>query len=281
MAIAAAAGASTMSLLPISHLKQLQLQRRARPGRVLVLGRRRRHVVPRARLFGPAIFEASKLKVLFVGVDEEKHPGKLPRTYTLTHSDVTARLTLAVSHTIHAAQLQGWYNRLQRDEVVAEWKKVQGAMSLHVHCHISGGHFLLDLIAPLRYYIFRKELPVVLKAFVHGDGSLFSQHPELEEATVWVYFHSNNPNFNRVECWGPLSDAAAPYDDEAAVDSPAADAAMAATAVNTAADEQATRAGQWPRRCPGQCDCCFPPECLIPWPHEHEMAADAGQAPPQ
>lgn len=115
----------------------------------------------RARLFGPAIFEASKLKVLFVGVDEEKHPGKLPRTYTLTHSDVTARLTLAVSHTIHAAQLQGWYNRLQRDEVVAEWKKVQGAMSLHVHCHISGGHFLLDLIAPLRYYIFRKELPVV------------------------------------------------------------------------------------------------------------------------
>ncbi|XP_044950399.1 protein STAY-GREEN, chloroplastic-like [Hordeum vulgare subsp. vulgare] len=281
MAIAAAAGASTMSLLPISHLKQLQLQRRARPGRVLVLGRRRRNVVPRARLFGPAIFEASKLKVLFVGVDEEKHPGKLPRTYTLTHSDVTARLTLAVSHTIHAAQLQGWYNRLQRDEVVAEWKKVQGAMSLHVHCHISGGHFLLDLIAPLRYYIFRKELPVVLKAFVHGDGSLFSQHPELEEATVWVYFHSNNPNFNRVECWGPLSDAAAPYDDEAAVDSPAADAAMAATAVNTAADEQATRAGQWPRRCPGQCDCCFPPECLIPWPHEHEMAADAGQAPPQ
>ncbi|KAM3259217.1 hypothetical protein ACQJBY_050784 [Aegilops geniculata] len=164
--MATAAAASTMSLLPISHLKQLQQQRRtrlasARPGKVLVLGRRRRHVVPRARLFGPAIFEASKLKVLFVGVDEEKHPGKLPRTYTLTHSDVTARLTLAVSHTIHAAQLQGWYNRLQRDEVVAEWKKVQGAMSLHVHCHISGGHFLLDLIAPLRYYIFRKELPVV------------------------------------------------------------------------------------------------------------------------
>lgn len=284
MATAAAAGASTMSLLPISHLKQLQQQRRTRhagagPGRVLVLGRRRRHVVPRARLFGPAIFEASKLKVLFVGVDEEKHPGKLPRTYTLTHSDVTARLTLAVSHTIHAAQLQGWYNRLQRDEVVAEWKKVQGAMSLHVHCHISGGHFLLDLIAPLRYYIFRKELPVVLKAFVHGDGSLFSRHPELEEATVWVYFHSNNPNFNRVECWGPLRDAAAPYEDEnATADSPAADAAVATA---TAADEQAMRAGQWPRRCPGQCDCCFPPECLIPWPHEIEMAADAGQAPPQ
>lgn len=58
-------------------------------------------------------------------------------------------------------QLQGWYNRLQRDEVVAEWKKVKGKMSLHVHCHISGGHFLLDLCARLRYFIFCKELPVV------------------------------------------------------------------------------------------------------------------------
>ena len=34
-------------------------------------------------------------------------------------------------------------------------------MSLHVHCHISGGHFLLDLFAKFRYYIFCKELPVV------------------------------------------------------------------------------------------------------------------------
>lgn len=109
--------------------------------------------------------------MLFLGVDEGSskhlhahHPAPaplLPRTYTLTHSDVTASLTLAVSHTINRAQLQGWYNRLQRDEVVAEWKKVRGRMSLHVHCHISGGHLLLDLIAGLRYYIFRKELPVV------------------------------------------------------------------------------------------------------------------------
>lgn len=147
-----------------------------------------------ARLFGPAIFEASKLKVLFLGVDQEKHPGHLPRAYTLTHSDITAKITLAVSQTINRSQvgdppfffffllllrrrrwcswrvfgfcgwwlqLQGWYNRLQRDEVVAEWKKVQGHMSLHVHCHISGGHVLLDFIAKLRYYIFSKELPVV------------------------------------------------------------------------------------------------------------------------
>ena len=58
-----------------------------------------------ARLFGPAIFEASKLKVLFLGVDEKKHPGKLPRTYTLTHSDITSKLTLAISQTINNSQV--------------------------------------------------------------------------------------------------------------------------------------------------------------------------------
>ncbi len=58
-------------------------------------------------------------------------------------------------------QLKGWYSKLQRDEVLAEWKRVQGKMSLHVHCHISGGNFLHNIIANLRFYIFRKELPVV------------------------------------------------------------------------------------------------------------------------
>ncbi|XVF18479.1 hypothetical protein REPUB_Repub11eG0025100 [Reevesia pubescens] len=58
-------------------------------------------IVPVARLFGPAIFEASKLKVLFLGVDDNKHLRKLPRTYTLTHSDITSKLTLAISQTIN------------------------------------------------------------------------------------------------------------------------------------------------------------------------------------
>ncbi|KAL1547550.1 stay-green [Salvia divinorum] len=160
-----------------------------------------------ARLVGPAIFEASKLKVVYLGVNniqEKLEPPKLPRTYTLTHCDITSKLTLAISQTINTSQVQGWYNKLQRDEVVGVWKKIKGKMSLHVHCHISGGHFLLDFFAKLRYYIFCKELPVVLKAFVHGDEKLFKNYPELEEALAWVYFHSNIPEFNKVECWGPL-----------------------------------------------------------------------------
>lgn len=239
--------------------------------------RKSRSIVPVARLFGPAIFEASKLKVLFVGSDEEKHPGKHPRTYTLTHSDVTSKLTLAISNTINRAQLQGWYNRLQRDEVVAEWKKVKGKMSLHVHCHISGGHFLLDLIASLRFYIFCKELPVVLKAFVHGDESLFNNHPELEEALVWVYFQSNLAEFNRVECWGPLRDASSVGRRAVKTsDTPEEDASS-----NTGAAAAGGGGGAWvwPQRCQAQCDCCFPPHSLIPWPQDilEEKRQSAGQ----
>ncbi|WOL18157.1 protein STAY-GREEN, chloroplastic-like [Canna indica] len=247
-----------MLRLPVQVLTQLGscADQRRSPLLVVDLGkprsrRRRAAMAPVARLFGPATFEASKLKVMFLGVDEEKHPAKIPRAYTLTHSDVTANITLAISHTINSAQLQGWYNRLQRDEVVAEWKKVQGKMSLHVHCHISGGHFLHDLIAGLRFYIFRKELPVVLKAFVHGDETLFGHHPELEEAMVWVYFHSNLPEFDRLECWGPLREAAS-----------------AGRREEAPASCLISPVGARPQRCKLECDCCFPARSLIPWPYD-------------
>ncbi|KAL0393453.1 UNVERIFIED_CONTAM: protein STAY-GREEN, chloroplastic [Sesamum latifolium] len=164
-------------------------------------------ILPVARLFGAATFEASKLRVVLLGIDEEK---VVPRTYTLTHCDFTSNLTLSISQTTNTAQIQGWYSRLQRDEVVGEWKKIKGKMCLHVHCHISGAHFLLDLFANLRYYIFCKELPVVLKAFVHGDKTLFNSYPELRQAPAWIHFHSNIPEFNKVECWGPLCQPMSP-----------------------------------------------------------------------
>ncbi|KAL3322055.1 hypothetical protein AABB24_039604 [Solanum stoloniferum] len=242
-----------MSTLTTSFLPPLEKENSLS---VYTTTRRRGHskksqsIVPVARLFGPSIFEASKLKVLFLGVDEKKHPAKLPRTYTLTHSDITCKLTLAVSQTINNSQLEGWYNRLQRDEVVAEWKKVKGKMSLHVHCHISGDHFLLDFVARLRYYIFCKELPVVLKAFVHGDGNLLKNYPELEEALVWVYFHSNIQEFNKVDCWGPLKEASS----------------LSSTTTNSSSSElgeiQMDNTSNCnldlPQPCQGSCTCCFP-----------------------
>lgn len=158
------------------------------------------------RLLGPpARFEASKLKVVFMEEKLTKYSGIIPRTYILSHCDFTANLTLTISNVINLDQLNGWYNK---DDVVAEWKKVKDELCLHVHCYVSGPNSLLDLAAEFRYHIFSKELPLVLKAVLHGDSVLFGEHPELLDALVRVYFHSSSPKYNRTEYWGPLKNAA-------------------------------------------------------------------------
>ncbi|KAI3838471.1 hypothetical protein MKX03_013235 [Papaver bracteatum] len=172
-----------------------------------------------ARLLGPpARFEASKLKVVLVGDQEVvfmennnnyKQMSSLtndyPRTYTLTHCDLTANLTLTISNAITLDQLKGWFNN---DDVVAEWKRVKEGMCLIVHCHVSGPNVLMNVAAEFRYLIFKKEMPLVIQAIQYGDSMFIEQHPELMDALVWVYFHSSSKKYNRVECWGALKNAA-------------------------------------------------------------------------
>ncbi|XP_024962338.1 protein STAY-GREEN LIKE, chloroplastic isoform X2 [Cynara cardunculus var. scolymus] len=159
-----------------------------------------------AKLLGPpATFDASKLQVLFKGEETDQYTRIVPRTYKLSHCDFTANLTLTISNIIDHHQLKGWYNK---DDVVAQWAEVKGHMCLDVHCYVSGPNSLLDLAAEFRYYIFSKELPLVLEAVLYGDRVLFSEHKELMDAFVRVFFHSSSKKYNRVECWGPLKDAA-------------------------------------------------------------------------
>nr|GMD52202.1 protein STAY-GREEN LIKE, chloroplastic [Ipomoea batatas] len=157
------------------------------------------------RLLGPpARFEASKLKVAFTGEEIDTYSRVVPRTYTLSHCDFTANLTLTISNIINLDQLKGWYNK---DDVVAEWTQVNGNMCLDVHCYVSGPNLLQELAAEFRYLIFSKELPLVLEAVLYGDSVLFKENPELTNALVRVFFHSSSKKYNHVECWGPLKDA--------------------------------------------------------------------------
>lgn len=167
------------------------------------------YVSQAARLLGPPTrFEASKLKVVFLGDDMEKQPlSTAPRAYTLTHCDFTANLTLAVYNHMNNNEVREWKATLQKDDVVAEWKNINNEVSLHVHCFVSGSNLLQQLAAEFRYHIFSKELPLVLQAVVHGDSALFAYQPELMDSKVWVYFHSKSKEYNRMECWGSLKDA--------------------------------------------------------------------------
>ncbi|KAL9259419.1 Magnesium dechelatase SGRL, chloroplastic-like protein [Drosera capensis] len=119
---------------------------------------------------------------------------------------VILRLTwlLTVSNIINTDQLLGWY---KKDDVLAVWKEGKGSLCLYVHCYVGGPNLFHDLAAEFIYHIFSKELLLVLRAVLHGDSALFSEHPDLDEAVVWVYFHSSSAKYNRVECWGSLRDA--------------------------------------------------------------------------
>ncbi len=127
----------------------------------------------------------------------------VPRAYTLTHSDSTGDLFLTVGPAFDRRQIAGWYTRLLRDEVLAEWR-IEDPARLDVHCHVSGGLALGP--ARWRFGIFRSHLPTVIEAFRYGDRGLFVAHPELDEATVWVRFHSSRARYEISEEWGRLRD---------------------------------------------------------------------------
>jgi len=128
----------------------------------------------------------------------------MPRCYTLTHSDVTGDLYLTIGSDYNRAQLNGWYTRLMRDEVLAEWQREEDKLALAVHCHVSGG--LVFGTTGLRDTIFRRELPLALEALRFGDRHLFDSYPELDSAPVVVYFHARERDYNVKEPWGTLSD---------------------------------------------------------------------------
>lgn len=124
-----------------------------------------------------------------------------PRTYTLTHSDSTGDLFLTVGPQYDQRQISGWYTRLMRDEVLAEWQS-EDKLELHVHCHVSGG--LVFGTAGWRASIFRRHLPMVLEAFRYGDRELFEAYPDLDLAQIRVHFHSSQGRYDRIEDWGRM-----------------------------------------------------------------------------
>ena len=83
--------------------------------------------------------------------------------------DVEGEGDVLMRSVLSLLQLSGWYTRLLRDEVTAEWRSHgddKNQLSLHVHCHISGGH---PFLAPagLRDWIFQREMPLVSSFLCH------------------------------------------------------------------------------------------------------------------
>lgn len=120
------------------------------------------------------------------------------RKYTLTHSDTTGDLFL----TIGLAYAYDEINNM-RDEVLAEWQIYEGEPLLYVYVYV--GEFGPEVTA-IRDTIFRRELPLALEALRYGDSEFFMENPQLDNAPVWIYFDSPNPDYNKFEYWGTPND---------------------------------------------------------------------------
>ncbi len=127
-----------------------------------------------------------------------------PRRYTLTHSDTTGELFLTIAPEVDREQISGWYTRLMRDEVLAEWQEGEDGPALHIFCHVSGG--LAFGAAGMRDRIFRHELPLAIEALRMGDRGLFEARPELDRVPIWIHFQSTNRRYHKTERWGTPAD---------------------------------------------------------------------------
>jgi hypothetical protein len=134
---------------------------------------------------------ASKLTIGNSSISSSWCQTPTTRRYTLTHNDVTGALTLSIGADYNQRQVQGFYTRILRDEITAEWYfTVAGSSAgaglpavsgngtraaasaaaaaaaaaapaeLHIYCHVSGEERWL---APpqLRNFIFRREMTLV------------------------------------------------------------------------------------------------------------------------
>ena len=119
------------------------------------------------------------------------------RKYTLTHSDLTGQLFLSIGCEIDSLKI----NWEMRDEVVADWRMVNGQYVFTAYAHISNGDFD-EAKAAARYEHFKKMMPVALHGIIHGDQTLFTYYPWLLNSPIYVQFSSGYPEYNKVEYYG-------------------------------------------------------------------------------
>lgn len=120
------------------------------------------------------------------------------RKYTLTHSDTTAELFLAIGYMYNMQAV----NPQMRDEVLAEWKKdVNGRLYLAGTAYVDGGEFSSSA-AGKRFNIFMKEMATALKGIVYGDRPFYARYPLLLDASIFIHYVSSYPQYRRVFYYG-------------------------------------------------------------------------------
>lgn len=159
-----------------------------------------------AALFDPPPFDPAKLTVRYLAgasANDRDTVLRRCRRYTLTHNDVTGSLHLSVGGEFNQQQLSGWYTRIVRDEVLAEWQP--NSLALNVYCHVSGEE-LWPAPPALRSFIFQREMRLVLDTIAYAERHLLESAPSFAAAPVYVHLVSDVQSLNQVITWGVLGD---------------------------------------------------------------------------
>ena len=141
-------------------------------------------------------FNPQKLTVQYIPLANTLHPIHR-RKYTLTHSDTTGQLFLAIGskYQLNAIDLK------MRDEVLAEWRK-QGHQFQLIGTVYVGGEEFSEAKARERFNIFKREIDTALKGIIFGDRCFLSNYPQLLDSPIYIHFNSIYPKYNQIFYYG-------------------------------------------------------------------------------
>ena len=143
-----------------------------------------------------SIVDLEKIVIAYIPPVTYYHPAE-GRKYTVTHDDQSGIITVLIGNHYDPSQI----NPLMRDEVLAEWKSVQGQYILLVTVHVSDGEFDANH-AKIRFMIFQQELPLALQAIMHADTPFLGYFPWLLNSPIYVKFNSTYPEYNQTIKYG-------------------------------------------------------------------------------
>ena len=122
------------------------------------------------------------------------------RKYTMTHSDETGDLFVAISTMFAEDKVSP-----MRDEVRLEWNTIKDMRILYGEVLIDGEGIDPDK-AEVRNTIFKREMPLALQAIYHADEQLFNANPALKNTPVLIHFISSQSSYNKLYYFGTIGE---------------------------------------------------------------------------
>lgn len=120
------------------------------------------------------------------------------RKYMMTHSDTTGDLFVTIG-TVYAEDKVGEL----RDEVRLAWMPLEDTYILYGEVLIDGPG--ISGASQVRYDIFKREMPLALRAIRYADRQFFEADSERDQVPIFIRFKSSLPQYNQIFNLGTMA----------------------------------------------------------------------------